>query len=78
MRKYGQKRPLVIVSSSDIWYQKSLLDIKFLYYAALQITTYGMLALSGECISQQSGKHIAKRISTSFLSFITELTSPPI
>ena len=38
MRKYGQKRHLVIVSSSDIWYQKSLNDTKFSYYAALQIT----------------------------------------
>ena len=54
MRKYGQKRPLVIVSSSVIWYQKSLNDTKFSYYATLQITTYGMLALSGECISHGS------------------------
>ena len=78
MRKYGKKRPLVIVSSSVIWYQKSLNDTKFLYYAALQITTYGTLVLSSDYISQTSGNAIAKRISTSSLFFMTALTSPPM
>ena len=51
---------------------------KYCYQIAFPDTIYCVLASNRKRISQTSGKHMANRISTLFLSFITELTSPPI
>ncbi len=48
------------------------------YFKSQNNTIYCSLALLHYSTSETSGKHIAKRISTSFLSFITEFASFPI
>ena len=48
------------------------------YFKSQNNTIYCSLALLHYSASETSGKHIAKRTSTSFLSFITEFTSFPI
>ena len=49
-----------------------------LHYTKLYTTIYSAITLLYRTYSVTSGKHMAKRISTSFLFFITELTSFPI
>ena len=76
--KNGQKQRFVIVVFPVVWYQISLKSIKILYYISQNDTIYCCLAHGIKYISQTSGKQNATLVVTSFGSFITELTSPPM
>ena len=68
----------VTISFFHFQFRSVSLNSYILYYTSQNNTIYCRLALLHYSTSETSGKHMAKRISTSFLFFITEFTSFPI
>ena len=68
----------VTISFFHSWFRLVLSNLYILYYKSHIRTIYCILTLLHYSASETSGKHIAKRTSTSLLSFITEFTSFPI
>ena len=68
----------VTISFFHFQFRSVLSNSYILYYAPQDNTIYRPLALLHYSVSETSGKHMAKRISTFSLFFITELTSFPM